>query len=224
MRTSHPFPMSVSTSDTMGLSRRSSVPGLKARPTTPMRRLRVASTVSTVWRICPSFEGRIAESSGSERSAARAAYTRARRSFGRQDPPNAKPGRRYASETLSFRSIRKIRTASCASAPSAAHTFPISLAKHTLRAWNALDTYLTTSAVLTAVWTNGASTSAYSDRTTAAVPGSTHPTRVNGGRAKSRSARSEEHTSELQSQSNLVCRLLLDSEENIEFWIKCENF
>src|SRR2546430_4470593 len=31
----------------------------------------------------------------------------------------------------------------------------------------------------------------------------------NGGRPLTKSARSEEHTSELQSQSNLVCRLLL---------------
>src|SRR2546430_4332474 len=31
----------------------------------------------------------------------------------------------------------------------------------------------------------------------------------------SRSARSEEHTSELQSQSNLVCRLLLEKKKNI---------
>src|SRR5688572_31662321 len=31
---------------------------------------------------------------------------------------------------------------------------------------------------------------------------------------KNRSARSEEHTSELQSQSNLVCRLLLEKKKN----------
>src|SRR6266516_1174423 len=179
---------SVSTSVTMGLSRRSSVPALKARPTTPILRFRVASTASTARRTCPSFDGRMAASSGTGTSAVRAAYTRARRSFGRQEPPKAKPGRRYASETFSFRSIRKIRMASCASAPSAAHTSPISLAKHTLRAWNALDMYLTTSAVVTVVWTKAASTSPYSERSTAAVPASTHPTRVNGGRAKSRIA------------------------------------
>src|SRR5688572_32499422 len=33
--------------------------------------------------------------------------------------------------------------------------------------------------------------------------------------AKSASPRSEEHTSELQSQSNLVCRLLLEKKNNI---------
>src|SRR2546430_12708404 len=35
-------------------------------------------------------------------------------------------------------------------------------------------------------------------------------TRARGGEGKGRSTRSEEHTSELQSQSNLVCRLLLE--------------
>ena len=49
---------------------------------------------------------------------------------------------------------------SWASAPRAAHTSPISLAKHTLRAWKALQTYLTASAVRTLVRTNGASTRA----------------------------------------------------------------
>src|SRR2546430_3260343 len=34
-------------------------------------------------------------------------------------------------------------------------------------------------------------------------------------RTRSRSARSEEHTSELQSQSNLVCRLLLEKKKNL---------
>src|SRR2546430_4370243 len=35
-----------------------------------------------------------------------------------------------------------------------------------------------------------------------------------GARTGKRSARSEEHTSELQSQSNLVCRLLLEKKKN----------
>src|SRR5256886_7755228 len=34
-------------------------------------------------------------------------------------------------------------------------------------------------------------------------------------RTRSRSARSEEHTSELQSQSNIVCRLLLEKKKNL---------
>src|SRR3989475_8295783 len=44
----------------------------------------------------------------------------------------------------------------------------------------------------------------------------THPPArpdVAGGEAASRRVRSEEHTSELQSQSNLVCRLLLEKKK-----------
>src|SRR2546427_3384495 len=37
-----------------------------------------------------------------------------------------------------------------------------------------------------------------------------------GARASGSRARSEEHTSELQSQSNLVCRLLLEKKKKIE--------
>src|SRR5205085_11092769 len=38
-------------------------------------------------------------------------------------------------------------------------------------------------------------------------------TRRRGSRLRSRRVRSEEHTSELQSQSNLVCRLLLEKKK-----------
>src|SRR3989475_7739630 len=38
--------------------------------------------------------------------------------------------------------------------------------------------------------------------------------RVGGARCQAAVARSEEHTSELQSQSNLVCRLLLEKKKN----------
>src|SRR6266545_4948434 len=81
--------------------------------------------------------------------------------------------------------MRKTRITSWASTPSAAHTSPISLAKHTLSAWKALAAYLTISAVGSAVWTNGACTSAYSAWTSAAVSASSQPTRVSGGEAKS---------------------------------------
>src|SRR5688572_32531064 len=37
--------------------------------------------------------------------------------------------------------------------------------------------------------------------------------RIRGGRPAARIRRSEEHTSELQSQSNLVCRLLLEKKK-----------
>src|SRR2546430_12438464 len=40
-------------------------------------------------------------------------------------------------------------------------------------------------------------------------------TRCNACRPPDRSRRSEEHTSELQSQSNLVCRLLLEKKKNL---------
>src|SRR5256886_10038401 len=40
--------------------------------------------------------------------------------------------------------------------------------------------------------------------------------RASVARAQRRRERSEEHTSELQSQSNLVCRLLLEKKKNIE--------
>src|SRR5688572_31235997 len=39
------------------------------------------------------------------------------------------------------------------------------------------------------------------------------PPRRAGARAQARARRSEEHTSELQSQSNLVCRLLLEKKK-----------
>src|SRR2546430_9105448 len=44
-----------------------------------------------------------------------------------------------------------------------------------------------------------------------------HPPRVPPAR---RRGRSEEHTSELQSQSNLVCRLLLEKKKSTSTWIK----
>src|SRR5256886_12572879 len=40
--------------------------------------------------------------------------------------------------------------------------------------------------------------------------------RVSVDRVRSRGTRSEEHTSELQSQSNLVCRLLLEKKNSTE--------
>src|SRR2546427_5120806 len=36
-----------------------------------------------------------------------------------------------------------------------------------------------------------------------------------------RPLRSEEHTSELQSQSNLVCRLLLEKKKALASWLRC---
>src|SRR2546430_17358284 len=44
--------------------------------------------------------------------------------------------------------------------------------------------------------------------------GEAKATRHHAGRVGQRADRSEEHTSELQSQSNLVCRLLLEKKKN----------
>src|SRR2546430_13528510 len=48
---------------------------------------------------------------------------------------------------------------------------------------------------------------------------------VNSGLAayysKQRLTRSEEHTSELQSQSNLVCRLLLEKKKKMKYTLRC---
>src|SRR2546430_7822760 len=50
------------------------------------------------------------------------------------------------------------------------------------------------------------------------------PLQGDPGRGEADSPRSEEHTSELQSQSNLVCRLLLekknDSAHSLKAWVK----
>src|SRR2546430_7944516 len=46
------------------------------------------------------------------------------------------------------------------------------------------------------------------------VPGRSGPVRVRVRRSDPRLLRSEEHTSELQSQSNLVCRLLLEKKKH----------
>src|SRR5271163_5072679 len=41
-----------------------------------------------------------------------------------------------------------------------------------------------------------------------------HPRKLHGMDRRNREARSEEHTSELQSRSDLVCRLLLEKKKN----------
>src|SRR2546430_13308791 len=53
-----------------------------------------------------------------------------------------------------------------------------------------------------------------SDRDAPATPGGAWHSGPSGGRAGHSPTRSEEHTSELQSQSNLVCRLLLEKKKN----------
>jgi len=65
----------------------------------------------------------------------RAMCRRARKSFGRQEPPKAKPGRRYAVEMLSRLSWQKIRMTSRVSTPITWHSRPNSLVKLTFTAW-----------------------------------------------------------------------------------------
>src|SRR2546430_3298025 len=48
------------------------------------------------------------------------------------------------------------------------------------------------------------------------MPADPRACRCRAGRAIRRAARSEEHTSELQSQSNLVCRLLLEKKKKMK--------
>ena len=57
----------------------------------------------------------------------------------------------YAGEIFNFRSRQTKAMTSCPSAPSALARQPISLAKATLRAWNALHEYLTSAAVRVSV-------------------------------------------------------------------------
>src|SRR5690606_4023982 len=49
--------------------------------------------------------------------------------------------------------------------------------------------------------------------------GPSSPRRSWGPRLNARQARSEEHTSELQSRENLVCRLLLEKKKKMLFWL-----
>src|SRR2546430_5678845 len=50
-----------------------------------------------------------------------------------------------------------------------------------------------------------------------------HPTRVSRRKKSTENCRSEEHTSELQSQSNLVCRLLLEKKKTCRTTTGCES-
>src|SRR2546430_13212036 len=52
------------------------------------------------------------------------------------------------------------------------------------------------------------------DRATVGI-GAGQMSRIDSARIAARKARSEEHTSELQSQSNLVCRLLLEKKKKL---------
>ena len=77
-------------------------------------------------------------------------------SLGRHDPPNAKPGRRYAGEMLSLVSLQKMSITAWLSMPLALQMLPTSLPKQTLSACQTLSTYFTNSLVSTDVRMRGA--------------------------------------------------------------------
>ena len=142
------FPERRSITSITGLSRRSSVPALKLKPKNadplisllhnhlqPPRDLQFVAREDRGVRI------------GSCRSWILAWYDSARKSLGRQEPPNAKPGIRYAEEIFSFLSWQKIFITSCASISNALHIFPISFANPIFSACQLLSTYLIISAV-----------------------------------------------------------------------------
>src|SRR2546430_8952525 len=60
-------------------------------------------------------------------------------------------------------------------------------------------------------------------RSSSAAAGSSPPRRSRSSSPGRRPARSEEHTSELQSQSNLVCRLLLEKKKIMSCMTKLEH-
>src|SRR5207302_9652004 len=88
---------------------------------------------------------------GSSRSCCLEQYSSARRSLGRQEPPNAKPGLKYTEEILSLRSDKKTSITAYGSTPRLCASVPTSLAKAILSACNALQTYFNISAFRIAV-------------------------------------------------------------------------
>ena len=64
----------------------------------------ISRYASSIWFV---LLWRIERSTGGSRSSSLALYSSARRSFGRHEPPNAKPGCRYAGEMFSFSSRQK---------------------------------------------------------------------------------------------------------------------
>ncbi len=131
---------------TSGLSRRSSVPVLNDRPSMPTFGRPSFRILSTAWSMCTRLLASRLVSIGSVTSCCRAMVPIARRSFGRQEPPNAKPGLRYALEMFSCVSAHTSRITSCESMPSACAKRPISLANVIFRAWKALQLILSVSA------------------------------------------------------------------------------
>src|SRR5262249_36872791 len=140
----------------MGLSLRSSVPDLKLNPITPIFRFDNIKIDSAALSMCSLLLGKTDSSSGSLRSSSLARWTSARISFGRQEPPNANPGDKYAAETFRLLSDLKMSATIFGGMSNALQIVPSSFAKATLSAWNVLQEYLTISAARREVSYNGA--------------------------------------------------------------------
>src|SRR5271156_3022536 len=138
--------------------------------------------------ICNSLLGRIAFMIGKFKSWLLALYERARKSFGRHEPPNAKPGVMYAGEILSFLSWQKIFITSCASSESDLQRLPISFEKPIFSACQLLSTYFPIPAVARSVRMNGAPSFEYSVASKPPLSRSTCPITVFGGELKSLTA------------------------------------
>ncbi len=151
----------------------------------PTLRLPMPRTRLTVRSMSRRLLGSMLSSSGRSMFSWREMWFSARRSFGRQEPPNAKPGIRYFFEMLSLSSMHSTRMTSWLSMSRVLQMAPISLAKVTFSAWKALFAYLIISAAFSAILTTGASTKSYRAATTSPLRSSSSPITVTEGWTKS---------------------------------------
>src|SRR5271170_2531407 len=124
---------------------------------------------------------RVPESSGISMLSLRARWRRERRSFGRHDPPKAKPGRRYLEEMLRRLSSQNSSMTSRLSTPRRPKIRPSSLANEILVAWNALHAYFRASAVRGCTTRVGDSRKENRRETTSMARKSEDPITVYGG-------------------------------------------
>ena len=183
---------------TTGLSRRSSVSSLNANPMTPMRFAGMSITASMLRLRCWSLLGRADSNRGSVKSMRPARYTRARRSLGKQEPPKAKPGFKYADDTLSFTSAHSVAITSSPFTPNRSLRAPISFAKAIFMAWNALQAYFIISAVRSETRQGFTPNGAYSAARRWTAFASAPPTTSNEGSIKSLTAAPSRRNSGLE--------------------------
>src|SRR3954470_17497249 len=138
--------------------------------------------------ICSLLLGRIDWITGRSTSTSFALYWSARTSFGRHDPPKAKPGFKYDEERFSLSSLQKMSMTSWLSTPTRLHRLPISLANTTLTECQVLLVYFSISATRMLVLYSGASMFWYRALVGAASAAWLWPTSVSGGCRKSLSA------------------------------------